>query len=235
VHDDGGVPLPSEIETRTMARASAVPAPGRRSLHAAHAPGTTAPVRRGGRRAWAIGAAVAIAAGAVAIGILVAGRGSDEPPVAAAPEVEPVAAAPAPVAAAPPAAVPPAPAVGPRAEPAGVHAARQGESAAPVRAVSERPAPAPAAPPPPALVTLPVIVRSPPAAALLAASAARSAAAGGGVPAPRAALHPIAPEARPAFDQAAAVAPLAAAAVEPATTAGARGDGGVANRAPIVE
>jgi hypothetical protein len=84
-------------------------------------------------------------------------------------------------------------------------------------------------------VTLPVIVRSPPAAALLAASAARSAAAGGGVPAPRAALHPIAPEARPAFDQAAAVAPLAAAAVEPATTAGARGDGGVANRAPIVE
>ncbi len=66
--------------------------PGRRSLHAARAPGTTAPVRRSGRRAWAIGAVVAIVAGAVAIGIIVAGRGSEEPPGAAAPEAEPAAA-----------------------------------------------------------------------------------------------------------------------------------------------
>jgi hypothetical protein len=161
VHDDGGAPLPSEVETRTMARASAVPAPGRRSLHAARAPGTTAPVRRGGRRAWAIGAAAAIVAGAVAIGVLVAGRGGDEPPIAVAPER--VAAEAPPVVAAPP-----APPVGPRAEPVAARAAEatagQGEGAAPSRAASERPAPAalvPSAPPSAALVTLPVIVRSP--------------------------------------------------------------------------
>jgi serine/threonine-protein kinase len=235
VHDDGVAPLPSEVETRTMARASAVPAPGRRSLHAAHAPGTTAPVRRRGRLAWAIGAAVAIVAGAVAIGIFVAGRGSEESPVAAAPEVEQVAAAPAPAVAASAAhAVPAAPPGGSPGEPASVRAvetrAGQGESPAPSRAASERPALAvPASPPSPALVTLPVIVRSPPAAAVLAVSAAaRSAAsAGAGAPAARAVLDPVAP-----------VAPLSAAAtapVQPAATAGARGDGGAANGAPIVE
>ena len=153
VHDDGGAPLPSEVETRTMARASAVPAPGRRSLHAARAPGTTAPVRRRGRLAWAIGAAVAVVAGAVAIGIFVAGRGSEEPPVAAAPDVEHVAAAPAVehVAAAPAPAAPRARRCGAAAgrlarEPASVRAvearAGQGESAAPrARRPSDRRSP----------------------------------------------------------------------------------------------
>ena len=76
-------------------------------------------------------------------------------------------------------------------------------------------------------MTLPVIVRSPPGAAALAVSAAARPAAAAEPPARRGALDLVVP-----------VAPLSAAAnaaVQPGPTAGARGDGGAANGAPIVE
>ncbi len=239
VHGQGGAPLPSEVETRTMARASAVPAPGRRSPHALRA-ATTAPVRRGGRRAWAIGAAAAIVAAAVAVGIMVSGRGADEPPVAAASEVE----RPAPPAVVAPSAPVPPPRAAPLAQPARARAleapAGQGEGAIPAGAASERASPAvpaPVATASPGLVTLPVIVRSPQAAALLAASAgARSAALGGAVspsPPARAEIEPPAPAAPAAIGRAPAVVPVAPASSKAAS--GARGDSAVANGAPIVE
>ena len=217
-HDDGARPLPSEIDTRTMARAPAVPAPGRRPAHASRAAGTTAPVRGGARRAWAIGAAAAIVAGAVSVGIIVAGRNTDDPPVAAVPEGEPPsapAAMPAVRAAAPAAA---APVDSPRVE---APVARGAEAPPAVGSgatrATERATPA-ASPPPPAVVTLPVIVRAPatsPAAALLAASN----------PVPRA------PE--PSREARAGAAP--APATQTPASASARRDGGAANGAPIVE
>jgi hypothetical protein len=72
-----------------------------------------------------------------------------------------------------------------------------------------------------------VIVRSPPAPAALAVSAAA-----------RPAAAPEAPGRRGALDPVVLAAPLSGAAnavVQPGATAGARGDGGAANGAPIVE
>lgn len=239
VHDEGGALLPSEIETRTMARASGEPAPGRRSRPAS---GTTAPVRRGGARAWTIVLAVAIAAGATAVGIIVSGRESDEPPVAAAPEPEHPAAAPTPTAIAPPANVAVAAtresAVAAPAEPPSPSpvAASAGEGAAPARGAPARPAvaPVPEVTPSPALVTLPVIVRSPPAG-LLAASGSGTRApapviAGSAAPS-HADLQPPAIEPAPVR----ALSPPLSSATAPGTTTAARSDGGAANGAPIVE
>ena len=217
VHDGGGALLPSEIETRTMARASAEPAPGRRARPTA---ATTAPVRRGARRAWTIGLAVAIAAGATTIGIIVSGHGADQPPVVAAPESERPAAARPPTAVAPPANVVVAPAAVAAARvelpgpPATEVVAAGGEGTTSARGASARPAVAlaPAAPPSPALVTLPVIVRSPPA--------------------PRADLE------APVTEQAPTRSPPASSSKEAAVSGAAaatRGDGGAANGAPIVE
>ncbi len=237
VHDGGGAPLPSEIETRTMARASVEPAPGRRSRQPA---ATTAPVRRGARRAWTIGLAVAIAAAATAVGIIVSGRDADEPPVAAAPEAERPAAAPT-LAAGPPANVAVAPAREPAVaapadppSPPGIEAVTTaGEGAAPARGAPARPAvaPLPTVASAPALVTLPVIVRSPPAVLPASGSGARSLS-------PSVAGSPAHAELQaPAMEQAPvrSPSPSVSSATTTGTTTVTRGDGGAANGAPIVE